>query len=154
MKEFQHGNLHLWKVRLQDSYSIIRHLLREKPRSLIELRKSIHRLQLRNSESNTSLVRLVTHVDREMNLMRYYGIWRYVFQGKNVTDSHSSARIPFMLTANQKQYLHQQLDYSLEKIKNMTPSEATRIIEYRIHSNQYQPHAKGDIKVVKSEVHR
>jgi len=132
-----------WKVLIKDSYTIIDFLLKEKPSSLSELRQSVDRLQLNNS-SRTILVGLLTHLDREMNRIQYYGLWRYFTdryfsqgRGNNMMMS-DSAKIPFMLTALQKQYLHQDLHYSLDQIKTLTPLEAMRIIDNKIHAQNYQ----------------
>ena len=132
----------------KDSFSLARAVVQHRGRNV----KPLLLEQARNSNSvATSLL----HADKEVGLVKYYGISGYLKQrlqskstsasgtvsdpSSSLTDSSSSslaapttARIAFMVTAPMKVELMDRLGYTADQIKSMTPLQATLILNQSI----------------------
>jgi hypothetical protein len=54
------------------------------------------------------------------------------------TEPQNTAKVPLMITIDQKQYLREVLNYKDHQIKSLTPQEAKRIIDYSIDAQDYK----------------
>lgn len=102
---------------------------------------------LDHARQSNSVATSLLHVDKEVGLVKYYGLSRYVKQrlqstsaltASNEDDSAktsgggNSAKIAFMVTASMKQDLSGRLGYDEEQVKAMTPLQASLILNENI----------------------
>jgi hypothetical protein len=107
---------------------------------------------LDHARQSNSIATSLLHVDKEVGLVKYYGLSGYVKQrlqstsalttsegdasesasSPSVTSRSSTAKIAFMVTASMKQDLSERLGYDAEQIKAMTPLQASLILNNSI----------------------
>lgn len=123
---------------------------------------------LDQARQSNSVAHSLLQIDRQIGLVKYYGIlcyfkqqWQARFSSSlppsttpTTSDGKSSysttsetssagdpikARIAFMITGSMKQELNEQLGYDLEEdIKKMTPLQASLILHYRITADEME----------------
>lgn len=96
------------------------------------------------SQGNQTAARLL-HVDKEIGLLRYYGLMGYLREKqwiqrnsnttmrlKSTETDPSKPKIAFMITSAMRKDLMEELAYHETQIKQMTPLEASLILEHRV----------------------
>jgi hypothetical protein len=103
-------------------------------------------------EANTVATGLLK-VDKEVGLVKYYGLSGYLkqrFQSTTTARGESSpdtdpvasspvgAKIAFMVTASMKQELSERLGYGIDQIKTLTPLQASLILNESIQPDEIE----------------
>jgi hypothetical protein len=124
-------------------------------RAVVQHRGSnVKPILLDHARNSNSIATSLLHVDKEVGLVKYYGLSGYLKQRLQSTsalvasDDYSSsseasspaatssggstAKIAFMVTASMKQDLSERLGYDADQIKAMTPLQASLILNESI----------------------
>lgn len=123
-------------------------------RAVVQHRGSnVKPILLDHARQSNSVATSLLHVDKEVGLVRYYGLSGYLKQRFQSTsslpvpavatgeddsrgDGGKTGKIAFMVTASMKQELSERLGYDAEKIKTMTPLQASLILNESIEPNE------------------
>jgi hypothetical protein len=117
-------------------------------------------LLLEQARQANTVANGLLRVDREVGLVKYYGLSGYLKQRLQSTSTltasgdasqdntlsssgsrnagDGAAKIAFMITASMKQELSELLGYSADQIKSMTPLQASLILNDRIQSEEME----------------
>lgn len=105
---------------------------------------------LDHARQSNSVATSLLHVDKEVGLVKYYGLSGYlkkrlqstsaltanddsaVSASSNGNGTGNTAKIAFMVTASMKQDLSEKLGYDADQIKSMTPLQASLILNESI----------------------
>jgi hypothetical protein len=128
-------------------------------------------------ESNNTVAVSYLRIEKELNLMRYHGFMGYLrqswwlqqlpeqwsrrlrglgpplvsstFESQQQRSSSTMARVAFMITAAQRAALVDKLGYTAHQIKQLTPLEATLILEHNIQPIE----SKSRLKTLVQDYH-
>jgi len=124
-------------------------------RAVVEHRsRNVRPLLLDHARQSNSVATGILHVDKEVGLVRYYGVSGYLKQrfqstsalttsedssstsGDGTTTTTATAKVAFMVTTSMKQELADRLGYNEDQIKAMTPVQASLILNESIAPNE------------------
>ena len=143
----------------KDGYRLARALAKSARAKGITAQSSnvVRPILLDHARQSNRVATSMLKVDKEVGLVRYWGLWGYVRQrlssssaspaGDNAISNSSNSekeenekkvRVAFMITSAMKSELTDQLGYDSEQVKKMTPVQASLLLNNKVPSEEME----------------